>query len=367
MKKIVWLPVVIVVLVAVWLGASWYSGRRIEAELKQQITSMNGVWAASGNANQQLQIKQISYQRGLLSSQARYALTIGALPAGQAPEIDLTLRHGPFPNGLAPKKFALHAELANTGAVKTLSDAAMNGKPPLAIDADCAYGGRCTGTGRMPAINYAPTDKFKLAFGGIQMKFNLNWHSETDYAGESSTQLLPLTINDQSFGSGDITATANAQGFNEALTWKTDRGESKLTLAMTMSRAVTSAEVKAVKPEEMASFISGLIKTASARLSLSKPMLADIGARALHLTMGTDLAAAQQQVSQQLDAALASDPRTRQFVQVQDDAIVSDWQYAAGKLTVNGQEKPELLDELTQAYQKEMLQAQRNQAAPADK
>jgi uncharacterized protein YdgA (DUF945 family) len=364
MKKIIWLPVAVVVLVAAWLGASWYTGQRIQAAINERIPLLNQIWAASGTPEQRLQIKQISYQRGLLSSHARYALSLNMLPDEQAPLIDLTIWHGPFAGGLAPKKFALHAELVNAGIVKTISDAAMSGKTPLVVDAVCAYGGHCTGASAMPAINYAPIPQFKLAFGGVQMQFDINWRSETDHQGSSRTQFLPLTINDQSFGSGAIVANSTAQSVNETLSWKTEKGESKLTLAMNTTRPVSIEEFKTVvKPVDILNFMGGIIKTGSVKLSLSKPMLVDMGARALNLTSRLDLAAAQQQVSQQLDEALTRDPRTQEFVQAQGDAIVSDWQYADGKLTINGQEKPEVLAEITQALKTAMQQAQRDQAA----
>ena len=367
MKKIIWLPVLIVVLVVAWLGTSWYGGKRVEDKLNEQIGLMNEMWAASGGPKERIQIKQISYERGLLSTHARYALTIGALPSDQSPEIDLTVRHGPFPGGLTPRKFALHAELVSAGILKTVSDTAMGGKPPLAIDAACAYGGHCTGTGNIPAVNFAPAPQFKLAFGGVRMQFDGEWHSETDHQTNASAQILPLTINDQDFGSGQWTVTGNAQGFDETVIWKTDKGESKLALAMTTARPVTSAELKAVKPEEILGFVGGLLKTASVKLALSKPMLVDMGARGIHLAMGMELDAAQEQVSQGLEEALAHDPRTKEFIQVQGDAIISDWQYADGKLTVNGQDKPEVLAELMQAFKMGMEQAQRRQTAPDEK
>ena len=367
MKKIIWLPVLIVVLAAVWLGASWYSGKRTETELNQRIALLNNAWAASGGpASGTILVTRISYERGLFSSHARYALLVGALPPDQdqPPEIDLTVRHGPFPSGLTPRQFALHAELATTGFVKTLSDTAMGGKPPLVIDATCAYRGRCTGTGQIPAINFVSDPEFKLAFGGVRVRFNLNWHSETDYQSDSSAQLLPLSINGQNFGSGEFTDTRGSQSLNETLSWKNDQGESKLALSITTTRPVTSADFKAVKPENMADFLGGVIKTASVHLMLSKPMLLDLSARVLALLASEDLAVARRDMDQQLDAALTSDPKIHELVQLQGDTLASDWRYADGKLTINGKENPEALARFKQAFADAMRQSGRYRMAP---
>ena len=364
MKKKIWIPAVLVLLAALWLGAAWFSGKRIETELNNGITRMNEAWYKAGPQFQP-QIKPISYERGLLSTQARYAFAISTLPDDRTPEIDVTIWHGPFAHGLAPSRFALHAELVATGSVKSMIDAMMKGLPPLVIDARCSYGGHCIGTGNVPAIDYAPADTFKLTFGGVQMQYDMNWHSETDYQGNFNAQFLPLAVNGQSFGSGQIAATGSAQNVTETLSWKTDQGESKLTLAMAMTRPLPRDEIAEMKPAERLNLIASLVKEASFNTSLSKPMLVDIGARAMNLAQGTDVAAARQQISAQLDAFLASDPKVQQFVQIQGNAITSDWRYADDKLTINGQDNTEKLAQMKRLLQMAMqLQAQRSTAAP---
>jgi len=356
MKKIIWLPLAVVVLAAAWLGATWYTGTRVEEQINRGIAFANENWAKN-DAEFAPRIKTASYERGLFSTHARYTLTANVLSPDQAPEIDVTIWHGPFPRSLALKQFEAHTELAPSGEVKTMANALMGGKPPLVMDMSCSYGNHCTGTGGVPAIDFAPTGKFKLAFGGVQMQFDVNWHSETDYKVNSNAQFLPLTINDQPFGSGQWTVAGDAQNVSEALSWKTDQGESKLTLALDMIRPLPRSEFeKTTSQEEMLGLFAKNLKTASLNVSLSKPMIVDIGARATSLLTGADPAAARQQVSAQLDASLLSVPQARQLLQVQGDAITSDWQYADGKLSINGQDNPEMLAQITSGFQMAMKQ-----------
>jgi len=361
MKKIIWLPLIVVVLVAAWLGATWYTGTRVEAEIKDRIAFANESWAK--DAETKPQIKTVSYERGLFSTHAHYVLTADQLPPDQAPEIDVTIWHGPFPHGgLALKQLEAHTELVPSGAFKTMASA-LHGKPPLVMDMNCSYGGHCTGTGGVPAIDFALGKSFQLAFGGVQMQFDVDWRSETDYKVDGSAQFLPLTINNQSFGSGQWTVKGDAQNVHEALAWKTDQGESKLTLALATIRPMSRTEfAKLTSQEEMLELMAKNIKTASLNVALSKPMIVDLTARATSLFTGADPAAVRQQASAQFDASLANIPQARQLLRVQGDAITSDWQYADGKLSINGQDNPEMLAQITNGIQ--MVMKQRAGAAP---
>ena len=360
MKKISIPLFVIVVLAAAWLGVSWYSGQRAQAVIGEGVARLNNAWSKSDPQRLGLQIKPVSYQRGLLSTHARYALSANALPEGQAPEMDLTIWHGPFPHGLTPKRFALHAELATTGFVKEVADAAMKGQSPLAFDLECAYDDHCAFSGGVPAVEYTvPIAQIKLAFGGMQMKANALWHSETDYQMDGSAQILPLSVNGEDFGDGQWVFSSTAQKVDESFSWKTGAGESKVSMAVALTQPIDHNKVAAFKtPEETVTFLAGLVNTASMKISLSKPMLVDIGAHATHLIRSADPIAARQQISEQLDA-LTSSPEASGFIQVKDDTITSDWQYAGGKLTINGQDHSDLLAQIKNSSQRAM-QAQKN-------
>ncbi|MDR2991052.1 MAG: YdgA family protein [Burkholderiaceae bacterium] len=347
---------VVVVLIAVWVGATWYTGTRIEAQTGDIIARVNTAWAG----NQQpmgMQIKQISYMRGFFSSHARFALTNNLLQNQSVVEYDVTFSHGPFPLAallrgyFLPRKYQAHVEvLPTTGPFKAMADALMNGKPPLVIDVGCSYDNHCTGTGSVPPIDadLDPVSKSaKLAFGGVQMQFDFDRQSDNDYQASGDAQLLPLSIGGQNFGSGQITVMGDAHSATEVFSWKTDQGASKLTLALNATRPIPLWSDPALTPEDWPK----LFKTVSAKLELSKSMAVDLAAHALSLTKGIDPAATRQQMNTRFDTVLTNNAEAREFIQAQGDLLVSDWQYADGKLTVNGQEHPELLEQIKQNYQ----------------
>ena len=357
MKKIWTILVVIVVLIAVWLGAAWYTGTRIEAQANHAIARINATWAKTQQV-MGAQIKPISYERGLLSSRARLAITSPLLGNQPLAEYDVTFQHGPFPltlqGGLAPRQYQAHAELlATSGPFKMVTGALMNGKPPLIMDIGCSYSNHCTGTGSVPPIDadLGPFSKnAKLTFGGMQMQFDSARQSDKDYKFNGDMQLLPLSIGGQDFGSGQITITSDAQSANEIISWKNDQGESKLTIALIANQPMPFWSDDSITPESLPK----LIKTVSANLALSKPMVVDLAARALNLTKGADLAAARQEISAKFDATLANTPDAGKYIRNQGDLLTSDWQYADGKLIVNGQESPELLEQIKQGYLTQM-------------
>jgi uncharacterized protein YdgA (DUF945 family) len=369
MKKIWITLVVIVVLIAAWMSVAWYIGTRIEVQTSDIIAHINAN-LASNQRTMGAQIQQISYQRGLFSSHARFAVTSRLLGNQPLSETDLTFSHGPFPlaalqhGNFLPQKYQAHIELLPTaGPLKMIAGALMGGKPPLVMDVDCDYNHHCDGIGSVPPINadLGPlSQNAKLAFGGVQMRFDFDRQSDTDYKAGGNAQLLPLSIGGQNFGSGRFMVTSDARSVNEAFSWQTDQGASKLTVALTATRPMPLWGDPAFTSEDLPK----LIKTASARLELSKSMIVDLAARALNLTKGVDLATTRQQMSTQLDATLASNPQASKFIQTQGDLLLSDWQYADGKLTVNGQEQPELLEQIKQSYQAR-LQAEEQAAANA--
>jgi uncharacterized protein YdgA (DUF945 family) len=357
MKKL-WIALTLVFLLAVaWLGLAWHTGKRLETETSALIARLNDAWSKSpATAQMRPQVKQISYQRGLLTSHARYAVT-GSLLKSDEPlaEFDLSISHGPFPltalqrGQLAPRQFDAHAELLATGPLKAMAGALMNGKPPLVMDFACSYGKHCTGNGNVPPIDFdfGPFAKnAKLAFGGVEMRLDIEVQAETDYKSNADVRLLPLSIAGQDFGSGQITASGDAQSGREVISWKTDQGESKITLALAANQPMPLWGDAAMTPETLLQ----LIKNITVKAELSKAMLIDIAAKVISLTGGVDLAAAQQEAQAQFDAMLTSSPDLKNLIRAEDKLLVSDWQYADGKLSINGQERPEILEQIKQSY-----------------
>jgi len=81
------------VAVAGWTGASWYTGKRVEETVRQGVADANKAndWGA--------QIEIVSYDRGILSSTARYRIKGLAGTTGDELllAIDSKVHHGPLP------------------------------------------------------------------------------------------------------------------------------------------------------------------------------------------------------------------------------------------------------------------------------
>jgi uncharacterized protein YdgA (DUF945 family) len=358
MKKIL---ILIIVLIVAWLGATWYTGTLVETKISESIDRFTAQLAKNPEVMDTVQLKQISYERGLFTSHARYAIANKLIsPDENLLEINTTIWHGPFPlaalqqGDLSPRQFQSHTEMLTTaGPLKMVTGAIMGGKPPLVLDGSCSYGYHCVITGSIPPIDIDIPNKVKLSFGGVQIQQNGDYRSDTDYQVNGDIQLLPLSIGGQNFGSGQITFAGDPQSATELISWKTDKGESKLALALTITEPVPLGGNTLLTPEDL----FRLIKTGSVNLSLSKAMTVDLAARAMSLAQGIDLATAQQQIDQQFDA-LSQNPQAAEFLRIQGDLLLSDWQYADGKLIVNGQERPDLLKKIKHAF------AQRGLAEP---
>ncbi|MDR2853118.1 MAG: YdgA family protein [Burkholderiaceae bacterium] len=355
MKKI-WISlVVIVVVITAWLGAAWYTGARIQTEIGSAIERVNAKLAQNRQA-MGMQVEPLSYQRGLLSSHARFAVTSSALENASVMEYDVIFSHGPFPlaalrhGKLWPLMYQMHVQVrADTGMLKMIAGSFMGGKSPLVLDMGCSYGSHCTGTGNVPPIDVnlgALANNVQLAFGGIQMRFDVDHPSASDGKLMFDAQLLPLAINEQKFGDGQITLNLDAKSNTETevLSWKTDQGTSKLALTLTTVQPMSLLWGGSVPESQSVQDLSQVLKTASAKLELSRPMVIDLMARFMNLTKGIDLEAARQLVSEQLD----NDLQAGKFTQTQENLLVSDWQYMDDKLTINGQENPEMLERIKQ-------------------
>ncbi|MDR2195733.1 MAG: YdgA family protein [Gallionellaceae bacterium] len=363
MKKIGIAFAIIFALVAAWAAAAWYNGTRLETKTADLVTRINAVWAEALTEAQmpegsKLEIKQTSYERGIFSSHARFVIqmqmaeSFGLVEEGQPvtalpiAEYDATIWHGPFPLGalqqgmILPRRFQSHGTLQGVGTFKMAMDAVLAGKPLLTLDFGCSYSRHCTGEGSTPPVNFdmRPISQNMITFGGTQAKFDLDYRSDVDYTGTFDLKLLPLTIGGQNFGSGQISAAGDAQSANETISWQTDQGASKIVVALTTNSPVSMWS--SVKPEDLPT----LIKTASLKLEVSKPMIIDLVARAVSLSDGMDLANAREMATAEFDEMWGSSPDAQEFVRAEGEMLISEWQYNGDTLVVNGKDHSEMLE-----------------------
>lgn len=179
MKKSVAITLAVVIVGAgSWVGATWYTGKRIEESTQRRLAEANEKLAKITPLFG-LRIDQIKYERSLFSTQARYGLsfvkndkTPKDMPAGMI-EFDTTIEHGPFPKSalargaIAPKLAFVHAELAKTDNVKPVFELTKD-VPPLMSDAVVSFGGHTASTARIAPVK-VEHDGNSVDFSGMEI------------------------------------------------------------------------------------------------------------------------------------------------------------------------------------------------------
>ncbi|QKH36677.1 DUF945 family protein [Achromobacter pestifer] len=163
MKKSVAITLgVVIVGAGSWVGATWYTGKRIEESSQRHLAEANEKLAKITPLFG-LRIDQLKYERGLFSTQARYGVSLVKgdkiaedLPKGMI-EFDASIEHGPFPKSalargaIAPKLAFTHAELAKTDNIKELFEL-TKGVVPLSADTIINFGGFATSTANIAPV-----------------------------------------------------------------------------------------------------------------------------------------------------------------------------------------------------------------------
>ena len=163
MKKSVAITLgVIIVGAGSWVGATWYTGKRIEESSQRHLAEANEKLAKLTPLFG-LRIDQLKYERSLFSTQARYGLSLvkndkspEAMPAGMI-EFDAVVEHGPFPKSalargaIAPKLAYVHAEMAKTDNIKEVFEL-TKGVSPLISDATISYSGTTSSTSKIAPV-----------------------------------------------------------------------------------------------------------------------------------------------------------------------------------------------------------------------
>jgi len=172
------------VVVAGWLGATWYTGTKIEARIEQLLTNVNQ-HLATEVPFVKVRLERRDYARGFFTSQVRYALVLDkslqqsdllppGFPTGSV-EFDTRIEHGPFPASalargvFAPVLAASHSELAKTENVARVFDL-TGGVPPYMDDTLIHYDGRVESQARIAAMRYADEKgRLTVEFSGLDV------------------------------------------------------------------------------------------------------------------------------------------------------------------------------------------------------
>jgi uncharacterized protein YdgA (DUF945 family) len=165
-------------LAGAWLGASWYTGRQLQAHALDQVAAINRMLQVQF-AGYGVSVKLDSYRRGLFASRARYALHFD--PAGMSaellgplPDLDFEARieHGPFPWGalvagyVAPTLAYVQVRPTGAGVARDGShDTSPSAEPTLSLA--WSYYGDAVYTWRVPAFT-AEREHVRLHFGAVR-------------------------------------------------------------------------------------------------------------------------------------------------------------------------------------------------------
>ena len=177
MKKAVGITAgVIVIAVAGWLGTTWYTGKRIEAEAPAQVTQLNEELAKMlGHTGFGVVVDQMSYERHFFSSDVRYGIKLTAVPGDEEPpkqrvEIVAHVEHGPFAKSAlargqwAPKLAFIHSQVASTDDLKPVFEL-TKGVSPLVADTVVSYNGDTDGSATVAPFEFTE-DGQSIKFSG---------------------------------------------------------------------------------------------------------------------------------------------------------------------------------------------------------
>ncbi|MEN4919556.1 DUF945 family protein [Achromobacter spanius] len=213
MKKSVAITLgVVIVGAGSWVGATWYTGKRIEEDSQRYLAQANEKLAKLTPLFG-LRIDQLKYERGLFSTQARYGVSLikndkglDDLPAGMI-EFDATAEHGPFPKSalargaIAPKLAFIHTEIAKTDNIKPVFELTKD-VSPLIGDAVVSYGGNATTTAAIAPVLVKQNGSL-VNFSGMQ----INGTFERGTQAVTGQGVMNELVVDVSNGNGPSTMT----------------------------------------------------------------------------------------------------------------------------------------------------------------
>ena len=170
MKKYLWAGVVIVVvLVASWICASWYTGKRIEQGATANLAQANA-YLTSRFPSLKPALRVQEYHRGFFSSQASYVLESGL--DGASVMLDMNIEHGPFPSTLvdrgqfAPAMAFVTTSLAQTESLEPVFQL-TGGQSPFVSSTRVSYEGDAKVEWSVPALTYKSEGR-ALSFSGMK-------------------------------------------------------------------------------------------------------------------------------------------------------------------------------------------------------
>ncbi len=213
MKKLLLTTAVLVVLlIAAWLGASWFIGLQTEKQVRQYLQATDGQHAL------------VDYQRSLLNSRVVTRLNVSQTPLGQwVDNLPLVheVMHGPIIWQSEPRPALLYWKTrldqgALDESVRELVDTAFAAKPPFLAETEVDFNQIATYQLQMLPLQ-AASDEGKLSFALDGLQLYGQWAAQS--IGTSQAVLpatFEMTTGPLALGSDEITISLPSLTVNKA-------------------------------------------------------------------------------------------------------------------------------------------------------
>lgn len=194
-KRIAAGGVLVAVVAAAWVGTAWYTGKKIEARLTQDVQALNAeAQRLSAKLGVPVTLELQSFERGVFSSDARFGVKVtvqsGRKPAEKAFAFTSKIEHGPFPasrlasGAVAPVMAAGRLHMTETPDAAAWF-AAAGGSAPVTANFLFAYDRDFSGDLALAPVKYADAS-ITFDFSGLQ--------AQVEHAGDGTRDTVFLAV-----------------------------------------------------------------------------------------------------------------------------------------------------------------------------
>lgn len=185
---------VIAVLGAAWVGASWYTGKNVEAEYQAYINSANKQLETLKSAGLEAKFANVTFERGIFSSNLTYDVVLNTDRVNWKFPFEGKVNHGPLPLdrlsqfNFAPVLLSSQDQLIKNADTQAWFDYAQ-GQNPFMSQVAIGYDRKFSGKVNMAPIKF-PFDELEATWKGLDATF-----SNVDEKGAGNLDLVVNGIN----------------------------------------------------------------------------------------------------------------------------------------------------------------------------
>lgn len=217
--------------VAIWSGASWYTGKSIEKNMPKFIDKINHKISDYLPAKE-IKLTYEDYDRGIFSTKVRYLLQINDSKTGKDKKATTlvfseTIHHGPFPIAqikkgvFLPSMAFVHSTLENTPDVQKIF-AASHDSSPVNVDSRIAFNGDSASVISFSPLEYQHYDtRFTFSGGTITADLSKDMNDARVTAQSDAFSIIHKNKSKQvetlSFKGITVSSISNMGKFNVAV------------------------------------------------------------------------------------------------------------------------------------------------------